>query len=143
MTVRLSAREFAALVRPSREQAYAARRAAGQAKRKYGNHEVTTAKGEHFDSKAEYRRFLQLEQMRRAGLITNLRRQVPYELIPEQIEPGGRKIRPVVYVADFVYTDDSGMEVVEDPKGCATAEWRIKRKLMLAVHGIWVREIKA
>lgn len=45
------------------------------------------------------------------------------------------------YVADFVYKDENGEEVVEDVKGMRTKEYIIKRKLMLWQYGIQVREV--
>ena len=50
--------------------------------------------------------------------------------------------RPCSYVADFVYTDKAtGQTVVEDTKGVRTKEYIIKRKLMLHVHGIRIKEV--
>jgi hypothetical protein len=109
---------------------------------KYGNSKVTDA-GRTFDSKAEHKRWQYLAMLERAGEIKDLRLQVPFELIPAQVAPDGKKIRPTVYVADLVYIDKNGELVVEDPKGMATPEWRIKRKLMLQVHGVWVKEIRS
>jgi hypothetical protein len=109
---------------------------------KYGNSKVTDA-GITFDSKAEHKRWQYLAMLERAGEIKNLRLQVPFVLIPAQVTPDGKKVRPTIYIADLVYTDKNGELVVEDPKGMATPEWRIKRKLMLQVHGIWVREIRS
>lgn len=104
-----------------------------------------------YDSKKEHRRAVELRMMERGGLISDLREQVAYELIPAQYgEPsetvGGMRTtvqleRPCRYIADFVYTDNAtGREVVEDTKGYRTPEYRIKRKLMLWVHGIRIRE---
>lgn len=45
-----------------------------------------------------------------------------------------------MYIADFVYHED-GMQVVEDTKGVRTADYIIKRKLMLWVHGIRIKEV--
>ena len=50
--------------------------------------------------------------------------------------------RKVTYVADFVYTDaETGENIVEDAKGVRTKDYIIKRKLMLAVHSIKVKEV--
>lgn len=50
--------------------------------------------------------------------------------------------RKVEYVADFVYTDvETGENIVEDTKGIRTTEYIIKRKLMLAVHSIRIKEV--
>lgn len=116
---------------------------------KYANQKITVG-GETFDSKREFRRYQELLLLQRAGRISDLRRQVPFELIPTQREPdrigkrGGVKKgyvieRSVTYVADFVYTMD-GNTVAEDAKGVRTKDYIIKRKLMLWVHGIRVRE---
>lgn len=46
------------------------------------------------------------------------------------------------YEADFRYFDvKQGEWVTEDSKGFKTAAYRIKRKLMKAVHGIEIREV--
>jgi hypothetical protein len=75
--------------------------------------------------------------MERAGLIKDIQTQVKFELIPKQ---DGE--RACCYVADFVYTDcNTGKKVVEDTKGYRTEVYRIKRKLMLWVHGIKIIEI--
>lgn len=114
-----------------------------KARRKYRN-EPVVLDGLRFDSRAEARRWADLELMQRAGRIRDLQRQVLYELIPSQPRPSGGTERPCEYVADFVYTDcDTGRLVCEDVKGAATPEYRIKRKLMLWRHGIEVREVPA
>lgn len=106
---------------------------------KYGNRKWELD-GIMFASQNEARRYQELRFMLRAGLISDLRLQVPYELIPSQ-KVGGKVVeRPVKYVADFVYTEN-GKTVVEDAKGMRTKEYIIKRKLMLWQHGIQVREV--
>ena len=102
-------------------------------------------------SRKEHRRAAELQLMQRAGLITGLREQVRYELIPAQYATCGDDFkghttrvlleRPCAYVADFVYRDSHGRLVVEDTKGVRTREYIIKRKLMLRVHGIRIKEI--
>lgn len=110
-----------------------------------------TRDGITFDSQKEYRRFCELSLLEKAGAITDLRRQVEYVLIPAQREPDKVGVRggvikgktlelAVKYVADFVYTED-GKTVVEDTKGFRTKDYVIKRKLMLYVHGIRIREV--
>jgi hypothetical protein len=111
---------------------------------KYFSRKITNADGV-FDSKREYERWKELRFMETAGKIANLQRQVVYELIPAQYAPSTGKKRgkllehPCRYKADFVYTENE-QPVVEDCKGYRTPEYRIKRKLMLWVHGIRVRE---
>lgn len=48
--------------------------------------------------------------------------------------------RGVYYIADFVYYRD-GEYIVEDTKGVRTKDYIIKRKLMLYVHGIKIKEV--
>ena len=111
-----------------------------------------------FDSRKEARRYEELLLLQRAGQISDLKTQVPYELIPAQYETyerygkNGNRLkdgmrlleRACVYVADFVYIDDKGNTVVEDVKGykdgAAYSIFTIKRKLML-LKGIKVTEI--
>lgn len=110
---------------------------------KYGNQQVVDG-AMKFDSKAEHRRWIYLVTLQKAGQIKGLRRQVAYELIPAQVAPSGKKERPTTYMADMVYTDSkTGKTVVEDVKGAVTPEFRLKRKLMLWVHGIEIQEIRS
>ena len=103
---------------------------------KYGNRK-TIVDGIRFDSLKEASRYQQLVLLQKAGYIKDLQRQVKYELIPKQ--EGERACH---YVADFVYTDEeSGKVIVEDIKGYRTDAYKIKRKLMLRVHGIKIREL--
>lgn len=121
--------------------------------------------GVTFDSQKEYKRFCELSSLEREGKITNLRRQVKFVLIPAQYEPdiigkrGGRKKGKLIerecsYIADFVYEKriyrpDAFEEVystrlktvVEDVKGVRTKDYIIKRKLMLHIHGIRIKEV--
>ena len=91
-------------------------------------------------SKLEAERKRDLELMERAGLITDLRCQVPYILIPAQYIDGKCVEKSCKYVADFVYRKD-GELVVEETKGFKTKDYIIKRKLMLHIYGIRIREI--
>ena len=99
----------------------------------------TIADGIVFDSAAESRRWMELKMLQRAGMITGLTRQVPFELVPSQ-KGAKETYRPVTYRADFVYYEDGKM-VVEDVKGCKTDVYEIKKKLMLFLRGIEIREV--
>lgn len=115
--------------------------------------------GIEFDSRQEANRYKELSLMRRAGIISELELQKPFELIPAQFEEiktgevykiGPKKGQPktkrvciensVVYIADFVYKEN-GKTVVEDAKGFRTKDYIIKKKLMLYIHGIKVKEV--
>ena len=93
-----------------------------------------------YDSQKEANRWCELSLLQRAGKITNLLRQVKYELIPAQRIDGKVVERACTYVADFVY-EENGNTVVEDTKGFKTKDYIIKRKLMLYLKGIRIREI--
>lgn len=100
----------------------------------------TELDGITFDSKKEANRYAELKLLERSGAIHNLQRQVRYELIPAQKKNGKTVERACHYIADFVY-EENGKTVVEDVKGFRTKEYVLKRKLMLQVYGIEVREV--
>ena len=121
---------------------------------KYGAKKIKDpATGYVFDSKKEFIRWCELRILERTGKISDLQRQVKYELLPNQYETYARfsktgkqlkdgvKLieRGVSYVADFVYKEN-GETVVEDCKGFRTEDYRIKKKLMLYMHNIKVKE---
>lgn len=126
-----------------------------QRKTKYGSRKVTID-GIIFDSVREGNRYKELKLLERAGIITGLQRQVKYVLIPAQREfcneiytrgknkgcfkPGKLLEKECSYIADFVYLQD-GKTIVEDTKGFRTEAYKIKRKLMLWVHGIRINEV--
>jgi hypothetical protein len=92
-----------------------------------------------YASAKEARRAAALKLLQDGKQIERLREQVPYVLIPSQKVGSKVAERPCSYVADFVYLEN-GFEVVEDCKGMRTADYIIKRKLMLWVHGIRIKE---
>lgn len=121
---------------------------------KYGNNKIKNAYG-NFDSSLEWGRYLFLSNREKGGEITNLRRQVEYLLIPAQYGTEIRHLktkdkevrvlleRPCSYIADFVY-ERNGKTIVEDCKGAKaiiTETAKIKKKLLLWVHGIELRYI--
>ena len=106
---------------------------------KYRNQKIAVG-NDVFDSVKEYTRYRELVLLQRAGHITGLRRQVSFELIPAQREGGKIVERACNYAADFVY-EENGKTVVEDTKGFRTKDYIIKRKLMLYVHGIRIKEV--
>ena len=104
---------------------------------KYGNHRVVYD-GIQFDSKKEVARYRDLCLLQRAGEISGLTVREKFALVPKQ--EGERSVN---YYADFSYRNKGGELVVEDVKCPAskTPTYRIKRKLMLFVHGIKIVEI--
>lgn len=130
-----------------------------QRKTKYRAKKVVVD-GIKFDSKKEAKRWQELQILQTMGKIKGLRRQVKFDLIPDQREtptetysrgakkgqykPGKVIERGIAYYADFVYQErfEGGWrQVVEDTKGMKTPDYIIKRKLMLYQHGIRIREI--
>jgi hypothetical protein len=88
-----------------------------------------------FDSEKEAKRYGQLKMLLKAGHIAFLELQVPFEL-----NEGGT--HSLQYIADFTYTvSATGEKVIEDAKGYRTKEYRKKRRLMLKVHGIKIKEV--
>lgn len=129
---RITLQEFRALAESSSKTL-------GRAKNKSKYH---AEKCNGYDSKKEYYRAQQLKLWLKAGVISDLREQVVFLLIPSQINGEGIEEKPVKYKADFVYIDNAtGQTVVEDTKGVRTPEYVIKRKLMLLMHGITIKEI--
>lgn len=110
------------------------------------NNRKTVVNGITFDSKKEAARYAELLALEKAGQISDLEMQKKYELIPSQRIDGKVVERAISYIADFVYKQ-GGETIVEDVKGyrnpqaAGYAKFVIKRKLMLYVHGIQVREI--
>lgn len=80
--------------------------------------------------------------LERAGEIRNLERQVKFVLIPSQKIDGKVVERECSYIADFKYQDTrTGELIIEDTKGVKTKEYIIKRKLMLLVYQIKIKEV--
>jgi hypothetical protein len=106
----------------------------GRSRPKYGN-QVTYVGARRFASKREAARFGELQIAEQAGVIADLDTQVLY-----RFEVNGVKVGR--YTADFRYrVVATGEIVVEDVKGMRVRDWSRTKKLMLACHGITVREI--
>lgn len=103
-------------------------------KRSKWRNEPLTVDGQYFASKGEYRRHCELVLQEKAGLITDLKRQVVIPLIVN-----GEPI--CSYRADWVYFE-KGVEVVEDFKGAVTEVYALKKKLVAACYGKEIRETK-
>lgn len=102
----------------------------------------TEIDGLQFGSKAEAKRYKVLSVYQKCNIISDLKTQVKYELIPKQRRDDGTQERECSYLADFEYIED-GKLIIEDVKGGkSTPEFIIKRKLMLDKYGITVKEIR-
>lgn len=123
---------------------------------KYGNKKVTID-GHIFDSRKEANYYLYLKSLEKTGAISNLRLQVPYEIVPAIYETQTVHLKTkdktvekcvqkaVHYLADFVYTvTETGREEVVDVKSAATREDKVyvlKKKMMRAFNGISIVEV--
>lgn len=132
-------------------------RSINQLGNKYKNEKIK-ADGHTFDSKKEYRRYLQLKEMQTNDEISGLQLQRKFVLIPsiyeeskEVYKRGAKKGQPkqgkllekeCAYYADFTYYKN-GELIVEDTKSKATMtpQYVIKRKLMRYVFGIGITEV--
>ncbi len=99
---------------------------------KYRN-KITIVDNIRFHSTKEARRYQELKLLGKAGEITDLRLQVPFEIMI-----GGKTI--CVYYADFVYKE-KGISKVEDVKGMRTPVYRLKKKLVEAYYGVKIHEV--
>ena len=91
----------------------------------------TEVDGIKFDSKKESRDWQQLCMLEASGGISNLRRQVQFELQPKFTNNKGEHVRAINYVADFVY-EKGGKTYVQDSKGGKATQtdiFKLKKKL--------------
>lgn len=127
-------------------------------KRKKGeryNHTKVEVNGLKFDSKKEYQRYLVLKEAEDKGVITDLRTQVKFELIPAVVEEYIEHLktkdkiktrtlqRAITYTADACYYKD-GEYVVEDCKispKVKPEKYVLKAKMMFALKGIRIKEV--
>lgn len=121
--------------------------AVAQAKELNGNtkkpHKYNAVKTEidgiKFDSKAEARRYQSLKSALLCKQIEDLRLKPTYQLIVNN-----QLI--CKYIPDFEYVEITASggkrKITEDVKGMRTREYILKKKLMLAIHNIEVKEVK-
>ena len=93
----------------------------------------TEVDGIVFASKKEAKRYGELKLLLRGELISCLELQKAFPLAVNGVQI-------CKYVADFVYRACSGHLIIEDTKGQKTPVYQIKKKLMLACHGIHILE---
>lgn len=104
---------------------------------KYGARR-TEVGGIVFDSKRESERYSELLFLQAAGEISNLETKTPacvFQLVVNGVRIGR-------FTCDFRYTE-KGKPIIEDSKsGVASRDYVLRKKLMLACHGITIRETK-
>lgn len=106
------------------------------------NAKKTIVDGIKFDSRKEAKRYIELKEMEKKGLIKGLQLQVPFELIPSftiMIDGKQKKRRNMKYIADFVYCEDN-KKVVEDVKGRRTDVYKLKKKLFEYTYHMTIKE---
>ena len=106
------------------------------------NSRKTVIDGITFDSKKEAKRYVELKKKQDEGEITDLRLQVPFELVPSftiEIDAKKRRRRNIRYIADFVYYEN-GQKVVEDVKGRKTDIYKLKKKLFEYKYKVSIKE---
>lgn len=100
---------------------------------KYRSTKVTVD-GIKFDSKKEARRYLELKQLEKEGIIKDLVLQ-PRFLLQPSFKFLGKTIRKIEYIADFSYFDnEKGITIIEDVKSEFTRKdkvYNLKKKLLL------------
>lgn len=114
-------------------------------RRKYENKETLSDDGIKFGSKKEKNRYDDLLLMQRAGEIKDLELQPKFTLVDSVKFKGSSRAKPAIrYFADFSYIDcKTGLTFVEDVKSAITKKspiYRMKKHMMLAIHGIEIKE---
>ena len=105
-----------------------------KSRNKYGA-QKSEVDGLVFDSKVEAYRYIVLKDMVRKKLIRDLELQVSFEIIINDIKICN-------YIADFCYyCTQTNSYIVEDVKGKRHPVYQLKKKMMLACHGIDIKEV--
>lgn len=123
-------------------------------KSKYNNKKIVNEFGK-WDSKKEFKRWLVLKEADAQGVITDLQRQVKFELIPAVREKYIKHLKtkdkecertiqlPITYTCDFQYTKN-GETIIEDVKASPKMlpkDFVLKEKMMFALKGIKIKRV--
>lgn len=131
--MRMSEEEYAGLLAKKAKKANLATETTKPSKHR---NVKTTIDGITFDSAKEARRWQDLCLWQASGQITQLLRQQRFKIVVNGVHICD-------YIADVTYREH-GKLVVEDTKSAHTRKmdvYRLKKKLMLAVHKIEIREV--
>ena len=93
-----------------------------------------TVDGIVFASKKEATRYGELKLLQKNGNIKKLELQPEFNCVVN-----GKKI--CGYIADFKYENSDSSVIIEDVKGFKTRMYRLKKKLVEALHGIKITEV--
>ena len=96
---------------------------------KYRN-KKTEIDGIKFDSEMESHYYLYLKHLKEIGEVVDFELQPTY-ILQDGFIKDGKKIRPIQYKADFKVIYKDGHEEVIDVKGKLTAEFKLKKKMLL------------
>lgn len=116
--LQMSASQFREMVKPQKSNKY--------------NAIKTESDGIVFDSKFEAEKWNELKVLERIGVIKDLQRQVRFILQEDYVNNKGQKVRPISYIADFVYFDaKKKQKIVMDTKSPATRTqvYLLKKKM--------------
>lgn len=94
----------------------------------------TVIDGITFDSKKEAAYYQKRQALLKSGDIVKLEMQVRYDFVINGVKLG-------FYKADFRETWASGTVVVVDVKGFKPPVYNLKKKLMLALHRIVIKDV--
>lgn len=98
------------------------------------NAKKSTVDGHTFDSIREAERYRELKLLEKGKEIRNLVLQPRFLLQDEFFDKNGVKHKKIEYVADFLYIDKAGRNIVEDVKGVLTDVYKIKKKMFLKIY---------
>lgn len=98
------------------------------------NAKKSTVDGHTFDSIREAERYSELKLLEKGKEIRNLVLQPRFLLQDEFFDKNGVKHKKIEYVADFLYIDKAGRNIVEDVKGVLTDVYKIKKKMFLKIY---------
>ena len=92
-----------------------------------------------WDSKKEMSYYIKFKLMEKSGEISELKRQVKYELQPKY-QFKGKSIRQILYIADFTYKKNGIIHVI-DVKGYRNEIYKLKKKIFEYKYGIEIEEM--
>ena len=101
-----------------------------QKKNKY-NAKKAELEGIVFDSYKEMSKYAELRVLQKMGQVKSIELQPEFQLQEGYIGPDGKKVRPIIYRADFLVTYADGQQVVIDTKGFKTPVYAMKKKMLL------------
>ncbi len=88
----------------------------------------TEVDGITFDSKKEATYWAKIRLLKKSGEVVSIYPQ-PEFILQEGYVKNGKKIRPIIYRADFLVVYKDGHEELIDCKGVKTKGYRLKKKL--------------